>query len=125
VVEDDTHVRRVARRILERVGFEVWDVGDAESAMEILEEKADHYDLVLTDLVLPGMGGRELVDWVRDRFPGLRLVVMSGYAEGSPGKRKDLPEEVAFIQKPFSPDGLVDSIREQLAGPEGREEGGR
>ncbi len=120
VVEDDASVRRAVTRILERSGLAVEAVGRAEEALEALGAGTP-VDLVLTDLVLPGMGGRTLVDHLRDVRPELPLVVMSGYAEGSPGQRGDLPPDIAFIQKPFDPVELVDTLRRALDGAGARD----
>jgi two-component system, cell cycle sensor histidine kinase and response regulator CckA len=114
VVEDDPDVRAVAHKILARGGLEVRTAEDAETGIRFLEAEEGRIDLVLTDLVLPKMKGRELVDLVRDRWPGLPIIVMSGYAEGSPGARKDLPLEVAFIPKPFTPEALLRGVGEML-----------
>ncbi|MDX1630769.1 MAG: PAS domain-containing protein [Thermoanaerobaculia bacterium] len=113
VVEDAPDVRRIARRILDDAGFDVRTAADAENGLEILEEEGGEFDLLLTDVVLPGMSGWELVDEVRDRFPEVRLVVMSGYAQGPASE--DRPGEIPFIQKPFSPEVLLDVIREELS----------
>ena len=113
VVEDDSAVSRAARRILERAGLDVRTAADAETGLAVLE--AGDVDLLLTDLVLPDMGGSELTERARKRFPDLPVVAMSGYAEGSPGSRRDLPPEIAFVQKPFSAESLVETVREQLA----------
>ena len=115
LIEDDSSVRQVAERVLIRAGFEVRAEDNAEAGRRLLGEGRS-FDLVLTDLVLPGMGGRELVDHVREAYPQVPVVVMSGYAEGSPGSRQDLPAEVGFIQKPFTPDGLLQAVREGLRG---------
>jgi two-component system, cell cycle sensor histidine kinase and response regulator CckA len=113
VVEDDPDVRAVAHKILARSGLKVRVAEDAETGIRILEEEGG-IDLVLTDLVLPRMKGRELVDRIRDRWPALPIIVMSGYAEGSPGSRQDLPSEVAFIPKPFTPEALLREVGERL-----------
>jgi len=116
VVEDDPDVRAVVHKILARGGLEVLTAEDAETGIRFLEEGEGRIDLILTDLVLPRMKGRELVDLVRDRWPGLPIIVMSGYAEGSPGSRKDLPSEVAFLPKPFTPEALLRGVGEMLEG---------
>ena len=113
VVEDDPDVRRVTARILERAGIEVDAVEDAETGRAELEDDGA-YALLLTDLVLPGMSGRALVDWALRERPDLRVVVMSGYDKESPGHRGDLPSEIAFIQKPFTPEALVRAVRRAL-----------
>lgn len=115
VVEDDGSVRRVARAILERAGFDVRAVSDAEAGLAILGEGDGNFDVLLTDLVLPGMGGRELIDQVRKEVPGMPLVAMSGYAEDSPGRRRDLPAEIYFLQKPFSTEALGEVVRRAIA----------
>ena len=114
VVEDDENVRAVARKILDRAGFDVHVASAAETALEMLAEAGQEIDLVLTDLILPGMKGRELVDLLLERYPDVGIVVMSGYAEDSPGSREDLPPEVAFIEKPFTPEALLDAVRWEL-----------
>ncbi len=114
IVEDDASVRRVARRILERAGLTVRLAEDIPVATRLLEEEGNALDLVITDLVMPGGSGRRLVDFVRTRFLGLPVIVMSGYAEGSPGSPQDLAADIPFLQKPFSPQGLTEVVRETL-----------
>jgi CheY-like chemotaxis protein len=106
VVEDDPAVRRVADRTLRREGWNVRVAADAEQGLELLEEEGARISVVLTDLVLPGMNGRDLIDRVRARYPRVRCIAMSGYAEGSPERRVDLPPEVVFLPKPFTIEGL-------------------
>jgi two-component SAPR family response regulator len=65
---------------------------------------------LLTDLVLPGISGRELLNKVRRRHPHIRCIAMSGYAEGSPDRRVDLPPEVVFLPKPFTRDALLRAL---------------
>jgi len=114
IVEDDDAVRRVAVRILERVGMTVAAVGSAEEGLERLGGEHD-FDLLLTDLVLPGMSGRALVDRLRTGGSDVPILVMSGYAADSPGERGDLPGDVAFIQKPFTPKALTQAVREVMS----------
>jgi two-component system, cell cycle sensor histidine kinase and response regulator CckA len=113
LVEDDDSVRRVATRILEHAGLEVEAFEDAEQVLEVLMQ-GRYADVLLTDLGLPGMGGRALVDRVRELRPDLIVMVMSGYAVGSPGSMTDLPADVVFVQKPFTSDDLVESVRAAL-----------
>lgn len=115
-VEDDPSVRRIVRRILERAGIEVEMAGDAETGLEILQESGEDIEVVLTDLVLPGMSGRDLLEEIRERGLDPRVVVMSGYDRDSPGNRGDLPPDVEFIQKPFSPDELLEVLHAVLGG---------
>lgn len=69
---------------------------------------------MLTDLMLPGASGREVARRQKEEHPGLEVVIMSGYAGGSPGNRGGLPAEIPFIQKPFTPDELIGIIRRAL-----------
>lgn len=114
VVEDDQSVRRVTRTILERAGFEVRALSDAESGLDLLRKGDGDFDVLLTDLVLAGMGGRDLIARVLEELPDLPVIAMSGYAEGSPGRRGDLPAEVYFLQKPFSTETLAATVREAI-----------
>jgi len=115
VIEDDPHVRRAVVKVLERAGLDVTSEPDAESGLKRLTE-GESVDVVLTDLILPGMNGFELVKRVRAAHSELPLVVMSGYAEGFPGRREGLPDDVHFVQKPFTPERIVEVLREVLAG---------
>jgi signal transduction histidine kinase/CheY-like chemotaxis protein len=112
LVEDDEDVRHATTRILQRAGLTVVGVERAEDALALLGK--GRLDLLVTDLVLPEMSGRSLVDRVRREHPELPIVAMSGYAAESPGRRGDLPREVDFIQKPFSPSALVRTVQRNL-----------
>ncbi len=114
LVEDDDSVRRVSEKILTRVGLEVHSVSAAEEALDLLD-RLDRVDIVLTDLVLPGMSGRKLVDRLRQRPDGVPVLVMSGYSADSPGHPAALPREATFLQKPFTPEELVTAVRSVLA----------
>jgi two-component system, cell cycle sensor histidine kinase and response regulator CckA len=113
VVEDDEAVRRVTTRILERAGIEVVAVASAEAGLDELS-RPHAFDLLLTDLVLPGMSGRALVDRLQATGSTLPLLIMSGYAEDSRGEAGDLPENIAFIPKPFTPKALVEKVQEVI-----------
>jgi CheY-like chemotaxis protein len=113
VVEDNDSVRRVVVKVLERIGVEVIEARSVEEALEQLERSTD-IDAVLTDLILPGKSGRYLVDHLRESHPGVAAIVMSGYSADSPGHRGDLPPDIPFIQKPFTPADLVESLRAVL-----------
>ncbi len=110
VVEDDPAVRRVSRRTLTREGLEVRVAADAESGLAILDEHDSAISFLLTDLVLPGISGRALLERVRRSHPHVRCIAMSGYAEGSPVSRVDLPTDVVFLPKPFTPDALMRAL---------------
>ena len=115
VVEDEPSVRAMIRKGLERSGFTVRTVPDAEAGLEALEE-APGYDLLLTDLLLPGMTGTELARTVRSAHPDLRVVLMSGYTDGTIKRGGDgLPPGVKFIEKPFTVRDLVRAAQDALA----------
>jgi signal transduction histidine kinase/ActR/RegA family two-component response regulator len=121
VVEDEEAVRGLARRILADGGYEVLEAADGAAAIELCERHDSEIHLVLTDMVMPGMGGLELADRLLARRPELRLVVMSGYTERAVDKH-DLDARLDFLQKPFSAAALTTKVREALDAR--REDGG-
>ena len=118
LVEDELSVRVIARRILETAGYAVVEASNGVEALRHIEPKPDAFALVLTDLVMPEMGGRELADRLRALRPAPRVVFMSGYTEdatlrrtaGGPSDRAGL-----FLQKPFTTDSLTRKVSEALA----------
>ncbi len=115
VVEDEKAVRTLARRVLEKRGYRVFEAAGSAAAIEILEEAESPIDLLLTDVVMPGMNGKQLVRRVRERHPGVQILLMSGYdAEAVETGGTDVPGRL--LQKPFSPDELDGAIREVLDG---------
>ena len=116
VVEDDEMIRSLIRDILESTGYRVLVADDPESGMKLIGEQQDEIHLLLTDLVLPGMSGRELVDRVSKLKPEMRVLFMSGYSDEAVARHGILEPGLAFLQKPFSRDGLVRKVREVLDG---------
>lgn len=114
LVEDDPLVRRAAHRILSMHGFSVVDAGDGEEALQRLDEQPDRIDLVVTDVVMPGMNGRELATALREKAPGLRVLYMSGYHDDELLRHGILRDDESFLQKPFGPDELMARVRELL-----------
>jgi len=116
LVEDDPAVRRAAMRSLEARGFKLLVANDAEEALSILEEKQGAIDLVITDVVLPKMNGKRLIDEVATRYPKIRSLFTSGYATEDVVRYGLLTtdENVAFLQKPYTPRRLVRKMREVL-----------
>ena len=117
VVDDQPAVLNVARHILERSGYRVISAGDAESALAALRGNADSVALVLTDLVLPGVGGREIARRLREILPGLRVLFMSGYADASTMVRFPSDPGTAFLAKPFTTSQLCAAVRQLLDAP--------
>jgi PAS domain S-box-containing protein len=114
VVEDEEPVRRMARRALERCGYRILEARDGVEALAIARRNQGGLDLVLTDLVMPRMGGVELVDQLREEWPKLRALFMSGYAHGAGWSGGVLPAGAALLEKPFGPREVAKKIRERL-----------
>jgi len=112
VVEDDVGVRGVARRVLERNGYTVLEAGHGAEALRCVAERPDAVDLVLTDVRMPGIDGRELARRLRADHPTLRVMLMSGYSSEG-GETGDLP----FLPKPFTPAALLVAVREAIDAP--------
>ncbi|HEX8848498.1 MAG TPA: ATP-binding protein [Gemmatimonadaceae bacterium] len=119
VVDDEESVRSAVRRILQRYGYEVLDAADGAEGLEILRREGDRVALLLTDMVMPVMSGRELVEHAAQRFPELRIVVMSGHTEDPSLRQGQLANEHAFIAKPFTVTDLSATIRRVLDGSAG------
>lgn len=116
VVEDEAPLLHLQRRTLERAGFRVLVAGSGQQALNLLEEFQERIDLLLTDVVMPGMGGVELASKVTQNRPGTRVLYMSGYPADVVTARGDLPTASAYLQKPFTATELLKSIGE-LLGP--------
>jgi CheY-like chemotaxis protein len=113
LVEDDEQVRTLARAILQRQGYRVLDAQNAGEAFLLCESPETHVDLLLTDLVLPRMNGRELALRLRRTRPQLHVLFMSGYAQDLIDSQTAL-DQSAFVQKPITPDKLLRKLREVL-----------
>ncbi|HEX2778387.1 MAG TPA: ATP-binding protein, partial [Gemmatimonadaceae bacterium] len=116
VVDDEETVRTAVRRILQKFGYEVVAVPDGMEALETLERERGRIALLLTDMVMPEMNGRELVERAAALFPALRIVVMSGHTEDPSLRQGQLAGEHAFIAKPFTIPDLTATIRRVLDG---------
>ena len=115
VVEDEETIRLAAQRALGRRGYEVIVASDGLEALRILGERGDTIDLVLTDVTMPGMSGRDLVARLETERPGLPIVLMSGYAADLAqlgGHEGGHP----FVQKPFTLEALASTIAGALKG---------
>jgi two-component system cell cycle sensor histidine kinase/response regulator CckA len=114
LVEDEDTVRSVASRVLLNQGYTVIQARNGEEALQLLDELGDTIDLILTDMVMPDMGGLALAGQLRERWPDLKLVYMSGYAEGDKLEPGTQEFQTSFLQKPFSAENLVLKVREVL-----------
>jgi signal transduction histidine kinase/CheY-like chemotaxis protein len=114
LVEDEAPVREVSARLLARAGYRVVDKPDGQSAIESFETNPGGYDILITDMVMPGMGGRELARRVRSLNADLPIVFMSGYTDDEDLRRSLLDNRTMFIEKPFTPELLLNKLREAL-----------
>jgi hypothetical protein len=114
LVEDEAAVRAVTRQLLQRNGYTVLEAPQGAAALALLEGGPVRLDLLLTDVVMPGMSGRELADQLTSRCPGLRVVYMSGYTDDAIVRHGMLEPGLEYLQKPFRPDGLLMKVREVL-----------
>jgi two-component system cell cycle sensor histidine kinase/response regulator CckA len=115
VVEDDDAVRSLTTTILRGHGYNVLDAGNGQEACLVAKSHRGRIHLLLTDVVMPGMNGKELSKMLLGLYPQLKVLLMSGYAENVIARRGVLDSEVAFIQKPFTSDGLAAKVRQLLA----------
>jgi CheY-like chemotaxis protein len=114
LVEDEAEVRSVVRRMLQDAGYIVLEAADVPEALVRLAEPAINVDLLLSDVVMPGGGGRVLLDTVRASLPSARVLLMSGYSEDAVIARGAFADEVTLLPKPFSRETLLDAVRRAL-----------
>ncbi len=117
VVEDHAEVREYAVTVLEAFGYRVIQAQNAGEALVLCERELRHIDLLLTDVVMPNVSGRELATRIERLKPGIKVLFMSGYTENVIAHHGVLDAGTEFIQKPFSPGHLAAKIREILGSP--------
>jgi PAS domain S-box-containing protein len=114
LVEDEEMVREMAVEILQECGYEVLEASDGPDALSLSEQYPGRIELLLTDVVMPGMSGRQLAEQLITERPELKVLYMSGYTDDAIVHHGVLDEGTAFIAKPFSPDALSRKIHEVL-----------
>ncbi len=114
LVEDDDALRSLAEEILGDLGYRVIAAENGLAALEAEDEHDGDIDLLLTDVVMPGLGGFEVARVVRASRPGIKVVYMSGYPARGRLKKVDVPPDAPFLQKPFDPDRLARCLRDVL-----------
>jgi CheY-like chemotaxis protein len=114
VVEDETGLLALTAIVLERQGYTVLKAANGTEALGIVNNGLDQIDLVVTDIVMPGMDGRVMAEWVGASRPGLKVLFTSGYTEHALGGAID--PALAFIPKPYTPSGLLHKVRDVLDG---------
>ena len=102
VAEDETAVRELIQQMLERLGYRVTVAANGDDALALVTEKGLDPDLVITDVVMPGMSGKELIGRLRAIRPGQRFLYMSGYTDNAIGHHGVLDPDTSFLQKPFN-----------------------
>jgi CheY-like chemotaxis protein len=114
LVEDEPSVRLLTQHILRTHGYTVHEAEDGFQALDLIRRSTLHIDLVVTDLAMPGMNGKELAMRLRSHFGGLKVLYMSGYSENTPLTGEESQGQTGFLQKPFSPEDLIRRVQEIL-----------
>ena len=115
LVEDEDAVRALASRILRKQGYEVLEASDGIEARRIAENYSGFIHVLLTDVVMPRMGGRELVELLQPLRPGIRVLYMSGYTDDALVHHGVVSGAGTwFLEKPFTPEALVRKLREVI-----------
>jgi two-component system cell cycle sensor histidine kinase/response regulator CckA len=117
LVEDEELVRRVARRILENFSYKVLEAANGAIALQLGQQYAGPIHLLLTDVVMPGMNGKELAELWHQRHPETLVLFTSGYTENTIVHQGSLDRDIHFIQKPYRPELLARKVREVLDSP--------
>jgi PAS domain S-box-containing protein len=116
VVEDEEGVRRLTCAILRLLGYTVFETSTGEEALAFLEDRSRKVDLVLSDVVMPVIGGPEVTQKAVALRPGVKTMLMSGYPDGGPAGETGMVPGSAFLRKPFTRDSLARKVREALDG---------
>jgi len=114
LVEDEDMVRLLLREVLERGGYRVLEARRGDEGLEIGERTTEPIHLLVTDVIMPQMGGAELARRLASAHPETRVLFMSGYTDGALSHDEVFPEDAAFLQKPFTPDVIARKVREVL-----------
>src|SRR5580693_4641867 len=116
VVEDEPTLRALVRKVLERGGYAVIESSSGLAALELWRKTKPHIDLLLTDMVMPdGISGMQLADNLKAQNPGLKVIFTTGYSAELMGKDFQIKEGVNFLQKPYPPQKLVQTVKNGLA----------
>jgi two-component system cell cycle sensor histidine kinase/response regulator CckA len=113
LVDDDAGVRQFSKRILDNAVYRVFEAANGDAAERLFAQHADSIDLVVTDVIMPGCGGTELLGRLRLRAPAVRVLYMSGYPEAV-AQRTGIDRGLPFVEKPFTVEGFARGVREAL-----------
>lgn len=111
LAEDEALLRELGETILRQAGYNVLTAPDAKELVSLLNGYAENIDLLLTDVVMPGLSGQELAHLARARWPQIRVLYMSGYSDD---ELESLLRDSAFLQKPFTPSELMAKVKELI-----------
>jgi CheY-like chemotaxis protein len=115
VVEDEPGIRALVRKILRRQGYEVLEAANGQDALALCRDQVKHMELLITDVVMPHMGGRELVERLQTQGHDMKVLYVSGYTDDTSVYSGNLPPGTAFLQKPFTLGSLLDKVKDVLA----------
>ncbi len=115
LVEDEAGIRALVKKILAREHYHVLDAGSAEDALNVAAAWEGTIDLLVTDVILPGIGGRELAEGMRESLHGLKVLYVSGFTDDEAVRAGTFPPGSKFLQKPFTLSALVGKVREALS----------
>ncbi|OYW08304.1 MAG: hypothetical protein B7X34_08930 [Acidobacteriia bacterium 12-62-4] len=115
VVDDEEGIRTLVRKVLERQGFQVTEAESGDAAVVLLERDGAPYDLLISDMMMPGIDGRSLATRISQMRPGIRILFISGYTEDAEVQSGRLPAGTAFLPKPFPHSALIDAVNRLLA----------
>lgn len=118
LVEDDLSILELGRKILDGLGYTVLTASKPAKALALAKIEKERIHLLITDVIMPEMNGRELADQLQTLYPNLKLAFTSGYTSDVIARHGVLDEGVVFIQKPFSRKELAETVREVLDGPQ-------
>lgn len=114
VLDDDDALRSTVRRVLELYDYEVLEAADAQAAFQVIDEHPGSIDLILCDLVLPGLGGREAASTMVARRPDTKLLFMSGYSSAGSFRGELEKSGTEFLPKPFEVHELIEAVERVL-----------
>jgi len=120
LVEDEAGVRNLAKTILQTQGYTVLEAAQGEDALRLSGQHEGLIHLMVTDMVMPEMNGRELAERLKPLRPNMKILIVSGYTEKAIGHHGELDPGMAFLQKPFTPQTLARKVREVLYDRKGR-----
>jgi CheY-like chemotaxis protein len=114
VVEDEDAVRALTRHVLEEAGYQVLTASNGLEALQAIEEYVGPVHLLVTDVIMPHMSGRQVAETLLERYPSLKILYVSGYTDDAVLRHGVFRAQVSFLQKPFSPAALTAKVRSVL-----------